>query len=690
MSQTKAQLIDPVDGTIVNADINASAAIAGSKIDGSSFASITSSGSIVISQDNAIHFNTTNGNDFDAILRENSGNVLLINSRNDAILNIDSNNDSTDAHFAVAHGAATSSSTELFRVQENGNVGIGTTSPGRRLVVTGDTNTVISSIGATNGTSNIFLGDTDDEDIGALTYNHASNFLSFTTNASEAMRIDSSGRLLVGHSSSLNVGSGTGGLLQLSRTTGDVHQSLNLFKADNAGSILAFGKSRSATIGSYTVVQANDELGVIRFAGADGTDLESQAASIAAFVDATPGSNDMPGRLVFKTTTTGGATPSERVRIDSQGRVKIHGVGATISDHSGAVTQTPLYIQTVTNETAVNTSEGAASTGLFRMYDVSSSSNRYHGIELRNKSNGDIRILNQDRNTSDKGDLVIAMPKLVGGSSSGCAEKVRLSGLFDSVNIAGKGGAILLAPNDSGYNKQKVDVYISTVTGVTAVNSQAGDEVAGLIRFEDTGSSNNRFHGIELRNRNSGDIRILNKDVGASNKADMVFATDNGNDVTEVARFLNSGGLTFNGDTAAANALDDYEEGTWIPTVTYSNGGGATLTEQKGFYVKIGRQVHCQCAVSASSKGGGSGEMIINGLPFTSSGTLGTRHNGIMTYIAQFNSIVSPPILYNAGATTSVYVYHLNSSSSASALANVTRNNLNDTFAFRAHFIFYV
>ena len=91
------------------------------------------SGSIVISHDNAIHFNTTNGNDFDAILRENSGNALLINSRNDAILNIDSNNDSTDAHFAVAHGAATSSSTELFRVQENGNVGIGTTSPASLL-----------------------------------------------------------------------------------------------------------------------------------------------------------------------------------------------------------------------------------------------------------------------------------------------------------------------------------------------------------------------------------------------------------------------------------------------------------------------------------------------------------------------------------------------------------------------------
>ena len=144
----------------------------------------------------------------------------------------------------------------------------------------------------------------------------AADTVSVETAGSERARIDSSGRLLVGNSSSLNVGSGTGGLLQVSRTTGDVHQSLNLFKADNAGSILAFGKSRSATIGSYTVVQANDELGVIRFAGADGTDLESQAASISAFVDGTPGSNDMPGRLVFSTTADGASSPTTRLTID--------------------------------------------------------------------------------------------------------------------------------------------------------------------------------------------------------------------------------------------------------------------------------------------------------------------------------------------------------------------------------------
>ena len=95
----------------------------------------TFAGSLIISENNALHFKGTYADDLDSILRESSGNALLINSRNDAILNIDANGDSTDAHFAVAHGAATSGSTELFRVQENGNVGIGTSGPTETLHV---------------------------------------------------------------------------------------------------------------------------------------------------------------------------------------------------------------------------------------------------------------------------------------------------------------------------------------------------------------------------------------------------------------------------------------------------------------------------------------------------------------------------------------------------------------------------
>ena len=96
--------------------------------DGASISGVTTfSDSVVISEGEAIHFRGTSADNADAILRASAGGgQLLINSRNDTILNIDSNADSSDAHFAVAHGAATGSSTELLRVQENGSVGIGT------------------------------------------------------------------------------------------------------------------------------------------------------------------------------------------------------------------------------------------------------------------------------------------------------------------------------------------------------------------------------------------------------------------------------------------------------------------------------------------------------------------------------------------------------------------------------------
>jgi hypothetical protein len=70
------------------------------------------------------------------------------------------------------------------------------------------------------------------------------------------------------------------------------------------------------------VVQSGDELGVISFSGADGTDLETRAAQIACEVDGTPGANDMPGRLVFSTTADGASSPTERMRITNGGYLK--------------------------------------------------------------------------------------------------------------------------------------------------------------------------------------------------------------------------------------------------------------------------------------------------------------------------------------------------------------------------------
>jgi hypothetical protein len=93
--------------------------------------------------------------------------------------------------------------------------------------------------------------------------------------------------------------------------------------ADNPA-LLILAKSRSATIGSYTIVQDDDRLGTITWAADDGTNLESVAGAIECAIDGTPGANDVPGRLVFSTTADGAQAPTERMRIDSTGNVKIN------------------------------------------------------------------------------------------------------------------------------------------------------------------------------------------------------------------------------------------------------------------------------------------------------------------------------------------------------------------------------
>ena len=90
----------------------------------------------------------------------------------------------------------------------------------------------------------------------------------------------------------------------------------------------------------------------------------------------------------------------------------------------------------------------------------------------------------------------------------------------------------------------------------------------------------------------------------------MIFGTG----TTERMRLISSGGLTFNGDTAAANALDDYEEGSWTPSI----GGNATYTNQVGRYIKIGNMVWVNFSIGINVQGTGSTSSGISGLPFAS------------------------------------------------------------------------
>ena len=307
-----------------------------------------------------------------------------------------------------------------------------------------------------------------------------------------------------------------------------------------------------------------NQLGAIFFSD----NSETPSAEIIAFRDgATWSGSSKPGGLKFNTTPDTSTTITERLRIDSSGRIKI----GPIADHTAAQTHCPVYIDVHTDVTAFNTAEGAANTGLVRIEETGSNNDRYHGIELRNRNSGDIRIMNLDRGTSDRGDLVIAMPDA--GASTGLHYKMRFDSVAGSVRIAGKGGAGL-----ANNAVESTDIYISTKSGLTTINTGAGAEVAGVIRFEDKGGNDNRYHGLELRNRNSGDLRIFNLDEGTVNKSNLVIGVDDGSAVVERLRITSGGNLIHGGvSNPAGYNLVTGGPNYYSLLVGSTNGGTAAL-----------------------------------------------------------------------------------------------------------------
>jgi hypothetical protein len=95
-------------------------------------------------------------------------------------------------------------------------------------------------------------------------------------------------------------------------------------------------------------------------------------------------------------------------------------------------------------------------------------------------------------------------------------------------------------------------------------------------------------------------------------------------------------GIQFNGDTAAANALDDYEEGTWTGTLKGGTTDPTTPVTATGKYTKIGRQVTVGIYFANVDTTGASGDVSVTGLPFTEDGTRAVAT--VATYFFDFNT----------------------------------------------------
>ena len=169
----------------------------------------------------------------------------------------------------------------------------------------------------------IHFGDSGANDRGIIEYNHSSDNMRFGTAGTEDhLVIDSNGKILVNHTSARQVAGGNS-LIQVESndSTGRISIVQNRNEASGAP-FLSLGKSRGTAVGGTTIVQDGDTVGTVAFAGSDGTDFPS-VAQIIGQVDGTPGNNDMPGRLIFKTCPDNSDSTQERMRIDNHGRVMI-------------------------------------------------------------------------------------------------------------------------------------------------------------------------------------------------------------------------------------------------------------------------------------------------------------------------------------------------------------------------------
>lgn len=150
------------------------------------------------------------------------------------------------------------------------------------------------------------------------------NSVAISTGGTQSVTVDSSGRLLVGGTATQAVMGLDSRVQQQGLTDIASAHSITRHSNDNGGARLNLAKSRATAVNGVTIVQDGDTIGQINFTGADGTDLGSRVATIRGAVDGTPGTNDMPGRLVFETTADGSAGPAERMRIDKDGKLLIN------------------------------------------------------------------------------------------------------------------------------------------------------------------------------------------------------------------------------------------------------------------------------------------------------------------------------------------------------------------------------
>ena len=149
--------------------------------------------------------------------------------------------------------------------------------------------------------------------------------------------------------------------------------------------------------------------------------------------------------------------------------------------------------------------------------------------------------------------------------------------------------------------------------------------------------------------------------------------------------FAATSGPTGSNSASTNEILDDFEEGTWTPRLTFGgNSAGMTYDNQLGTYVIVGRFVYAHCVVDLTDKGYSSGSAAINDLPYVAGNSVAIDIGGLVSYTANLSSIDQTQVYgYDIRNTSRIHLYHkYNSAYSLNA------GNFNDNSQIRFEIFF--
>ena len=195
-------------------------------------------------------------------------------------------------------------------------------------------------------------------------------------------------------------------------------------------------------------------------------------------------------------------------------------------------------------------------------------------------------------------------------------------------------GRVLMGTTTEG--KSDADDLTVASSGDTGITVRSGTSSTGNLYFSDGTSGNSEFRGYVQYNHTDNAL-LFGANAGVK------------------GRFISGGGLCFGTDSADANALDDYEEGSFTPTINASLTGG----NREGFYTKIGNMVTVWILMQWTANSGAGGGLGIGGLPFTVNSSSVYRAAGTLGYVSGVNlRSDNAPLVCHANNNTTSIIFH--------------------------------